>query len=169
MKLEKSSTYAKGCCYYYHINSIAFPEALLSARHLYEALGIWRPTREPQCCPRGSHSLMEDRRAMTHRDECPDSRKQQGCRSLSKGPNTGGGNSKRLPGGGDKSTETWRRRRIWPDGKGWEAERTAHAKVQRHKKNDILGRTEGPGPIVGLQGIGRRRGLQCRPHPHLLF
>lgn len=23
--------------------------------------------------------------------------------------------------------------------------------------------------IVGLQGIGRRGGLQCRPHPHLLF
>lgn len=48
---------------------------------------------------------------------------------------------KRLPGGGDMVTETWRRSRIWLDGEGWEAERTAPAKVQRHKKNDVLERT----------------------------
>ena len=35
--------------------------------------------------------------------------------------------------------------RIWQDEKGWEAERTAYAKVRRHKKYDILERTAWPG------------------------
>ena len=43
-KLEKSSPYARDW-YYYCINSRAFPEEPLRARHLCEALGTWRPTR----------------------------------------------------------------------------------------------------------------------------
>lgn len=44
----------------------------------------------------------------------------------------------RLPGGGAISAETWRMSRIWLDRKGWQTERTAYAKVRRHKKHDIL-------------------------------
>ena len=51
----------------------------------------------------------------------------------------------RLPGRGNNSAETWRMSRIWQDEKGWEAERTAYAKVRRHKKYDILERTAWPG------------------------
>lgn len=35
--------------------------------------------------------------------------------------------------------------RIWLNGKGWEAERMAYAKMQRHIKYDILERTAWPG------------------------
>lgn len=67
LKLEKSFTYARNY-YYYNINSTTFPEELLHARHLGDALGKQRPTGEPQCHPRGKHSLMEeDRPAITHR------------------------------------------------------------------------------------------------------
>lgn len=109
--------------------------------------GIWRPTRAPQCHPRGKHSLKEEGWPAV---------KHGGARAWAEGSLGAAGTSVRdliqvkgtqgrLPGRGNNSAETWRMSRIWQDAKGWEAERTAYAKVQRHKKYDILERTAWPG------------------------
>lgn len=121
------------------------------------------PTRGPPCCPRAPvlpSPVAEDGRAIPH----------SGMSAGTEGSLRAAGAQVRdliqgegLPGGGDMSTETCKRSRIWLHGEGQRAERIAYAEVR-----GVKGMAFRKGQrTVGLQRAGTRGGLQCRPQSHL--